>query len=924
MELNPYATLRINSGISCHAANKQLNLTGGSLQVPLYRRAGRYTFVIAAFVAGAAIQARADTLHVPGDFSSIQACIDAAVSGQDECVVAPGTYDELISFNGKAITLRSSDGPDVTIIDAGPVPDPGAGKSVVRCGSGEGPDTVLDGFTITRGTGSACLSSNTSNCGGGMFNVASSPTVTNCTFTGNSFAFRGGGIYNAVGSNPAVTNCSFIGNAAISGGAMYNLGNSNPTITNCNFVENSASDGGGIFNNASDPTVTGCLFTGNSALSGGGICNKAGSSPAVTNCTFSANLALDGGAMLNNASHPMVTNSILWGNAPDQIVDDFGAGTTVSFSDVQGGWPGVANIDGDPLFASADGIPGTAGDDVRLLSGSPCIDVGSNAAVPADEADLDSDGDTVEPIPFDLDGILRHVDDPVTPDCPLGGCGTPPVVDMGAYEFPGAPDCNGNGVDDAIDIAGAGTTTVFAEGMQFPEYIVASEGDYPPGFFVGDAGDLATYHVSPLGETVTSFAMGVDHTVRPLNATFAPNEFGQSGLRLFGGFSAGASGVHLIHPDGTVELFSQAYAEAIAYIPQSLGGPAAGKLLFTGQGRSSLKLVDADGVVTTLVTWLRASMFTFSLELAPTDFGQFGGYVFLSRSGGSQLYAFNLSTNELFLFASVPLPTTSQPGLRQISFSPVGWAAALDPALANERVLLVSAASGGFPPLSGGGSVSVWDQNGKMLASLPTGPDGLALEPRGLLVAKNGLLISDATDGHGWLILATLADFGLPDCDNDGILDECEIAAGAADCNTNGILDECEVDCNENGVPDQCDVESGTATDCNANFIPDSCDGPDCNDNGAPDACDLADGTSRDLNGNHRPDECDTFVGDFDDDRDTDLDDYAILANCLALSGPDVPTPPGVCQSAFGLNHGGDMDLRDVRVFQAAFTGSGE
>ncbi len=37
-----------------------------------------------------------------------------------------------------------------------------------------------------------------------------------------------------------------------------------------------------------------------------------------------------------------------------------------------------------------------------------------------------------EPIPFDRDRNLRFVDDPETEDT---GYGTPPLVDMGAYEF---------------------------------------------------------------------------------------------------------------------------------------------------------------------------------------------------------------------------------------------------------------------------------------------------------------------------------------------------------------------------------------------------------------------------------------------------------------------------------------------------------
>ena len=69
--------------------------------------------------------------------------------------------------------------------------------------------------------------------------------------------------------------------------------------------------------------------------------------------------------------------------------------------------------------------------DYRLRAGSPCIDAGDNDAVPNDILDLDGDGDTGEPIPFDLAGGPRFLDDPTVPDT---GQGTPPIVDMGAYE----------------------------------------------------------------------------------------------------------------------------------------------------------------------------------------------------------------------------------------------------------------------------------------------------------------------------------------------------------------------------------------------------------------------------------------------------------------------------------------------------------
>ena len=72
---------------------------------------------------------------------AIQLAIDAADPG-DEIVVPPDTYNEIIDLLGKAITLRSTDSSDpavvaATIIDAGPVPDPGTGKPVFRCDKGQ-------------------------------------------------------------------------------------------------------------------------------------------------------------------------------------------------------------------------------------------------------------------------------------------------------------------------------------------------------------------------------------------------------------------------------------------------------------------------------------------------------------------------------------------------------------------------------------------------------------------------------------------------------------------------------------------------------------------------------------------------------------------------------------------------------------------
>ena len=87
---------------------------------------------------------------------------------------------------------------------------------------------------------------------------------------------------------------------------------------------------------------------------------------------------------------------------------------------------------------------------------------------------------------------------------------------------------------------------------------------------------------------------------------------------------------------------------------------------------------------------------------------------------------------------------------------------------------------------------------------------------------------------------------GSPDCNLNGVSDECDIFLGTSiDCNNNGIPDECDIsggfsaDCNANGVPDECDISLGTSQDCNANGVPDECElaGNDANSNGILDVC---------------------------------------------------------------------------------------
>ncbi|MHC4566734.1 MAG: right-handed parallel beta-helix repeat-containing protein [Planctomycetota bacterium] len=252
--------------------------------------------------------------------------------------------------------------------------------------------------------------------GGGLcYELNCSPVLTHCIFTGNS-AGAGGGI-RGDGGNPEMSNCvfsrnlggglfirnsnatlvnsKFSENSHRDGGGICISGSATLTITNCTFTDNSSSrDGGGIFVSRSvHLTLVNCGFNGNtSGRRGAGIYNQGwggyGATSSLTNCTFSGNLAdSDGGALFNSPDCILsLTNCILWGDTPEEIYLD-NSTATISYTDIQGGWPGRGNINSNPQFADP------LGGDYHLKSQvgrwdptskrwiqdnvtSPCIDAG--------------------------------------------------------------------------------------------------------------------------------------------------------------------------------------------------------------------------------------------------------------------------------------------------------------------------------------------------------------------------------------------------------------------------------------------------------------------------------------------------------------------------------------------------------------------
>jgi len=283
------------------------------------------------------------------DFIDIQAGIDAAIDG-DTVLVAPGEYiiTVPITFRGKAITVKSEAGPDETTIRMGTPTDTNRG-SVVAFENGETAESVLDGFTITGGSGTWLQDSLR---GGGIFFDGASATINNCAIVQNS-ARRAGGILCDQSSSPRLTNCIIAKNSSISSGGGLSVysgssmslnnciirenlsagsiggggvcwGSCLMTLTDCTITGNSATNGGGIYcGSNSCTTMTNCTIRSNSAIGstphvsgyGGGVQSWDNSSVNLTNCTIANNTAgLGGGAMFYEDSSITVTNCVMFGN----------------------------------------------------------------------------------------------------------------------------------------------------------------------------------------------------------------------------------------------------------------------------------------------------------------------------------------------------------------------------------------------------------------------------------------------------------------------------------------------------------------------------------------------------------------------------------------------------------------------------------
>ena len=300
---------------------------------------------------------------------------------------------------------------------------------------------VLDGFIITGGMADGDSSDSH---GGGLFNDGGSPTVINCSFTGNSAKSQGGAMFNSDEAAPELSTCLFSHNRAQFGGAIYNQ-SAKPRIIDCRFYKNAARDGGGLVNDASASILVNCVLDGNSTDSendgrGGAVFNINSNKPIATNCTLVKNKASSGGGIYNSNSAIEFTNCILWENVltddegtKSQIFDDASSTSEVTYCVVQDGYPGIGNKSENPLFFNLTDVDGaddqfrTNDDGLQLLAGSSGIDTGTGRASEFSERDILGNHR------FDDSDVLNT------------GNGNPNFVDVGAYERQFDSETNGQG-----------------------------------------------------------------------------------------------------------------------------------------------------------------------------------------------------------------------------------------------------------------------------------------------------------------------------------------------------------------------------------------------------------------------------------------------------------------------------------------------
>ena len=374
-------------------------------------------------------------LNVPGQHATIQAAIDASTNG-DTVLVAPGIYLENITFRDKNIVVSShyilTRDPatiSATVIDGGSPSNPDS-ASCVRIVGGQNATAVLEGFTLTRGTGTKWVDEHGAGIyreGGGIIAALSSPTIQN----------------NYLIDNEAINSAGCVS----AGGGGMRLGDGLPRVLNNVIVLNRAMYGAGIvLNYCSGAVISNNVILQNrvyeavpgaQTFGGGGIwINEqlpfSNAPILVDNNTIVANQSVGafagsagrGGAVHAQAAIVLARNNIVWANR-QLYGGQINGQISVFYSCVEGGFSGTGNIDAFPEFYESG---------FTLMQSSPCIDAGDPDPALNDPEDPGSPGTALPPSMGTTRNDIGAYGGPLAkalPDYPDPGIDVPP----GPYDF---------------------------------------------------------------------------------------------------------------------------------------------------------------------------------------------------------------------------------------------------------------------------------------------------------------------------------------------------------------------------------------------------------------------------------------------------------------------------------------------------------
>jgi hypothetical protein len=592
----------------------------------------------------------------PGQaFTTIQSGINAANNG-DTVMVAPGTYNENINFNGKAIIVTSSGGAASTIINGGNTP----GVATVIFANGETSASVISGFTITGGGDTIY----TGRSDGGVYVFfGASPTIQGNTIAANychNIDVEGGNasilnnevsgvLQSNIGSGPNLSYCTFggginieragflipaattvIGNTVennLTGSGINLLGTNTVLIMNNTIRNNNSGETGSAISTLSslDTAIVQNLIYNNTSSCGGAIAfdenstliaNNTLVNNVVTpelgtgsNCIFIAQIYPSPDGHGESSPGNLIVNNIISGSTtyPAVNCDTFDppslANQPTFENDIlyNGGGPFFGSYcidvsDQDNNITAAPQFVSPSTNNYHLQSTSPAIDSGQNSVLQTFTTMTGLNWTT------DFDG------NPRVQDATGKGC----IIDMGAYEVPGSLSNCGTTetITSSLNPAMAGQSVTFTVQLSAASGTPTGSVQFLDGTTV-----LATQTVSGTGSatfTTNSLTIG-SHNI---TANYQPTgTFGASTASLTQVINGDPTGTALTCLPNPLDISNTAQLTATV---TSASGTPTGSISFTDNGALLATQGLASGTTSLAYTGLIAATHTITASYTPT------------------------------------------------------------------------------------------------------------------------------------------------------------------------------------------------------------------------------------------------------------------------------------------------------------------